>query len=169
MNLQNSRTVRNFIKLTIFILTFFTHVHVRAWEVDFTRRQKDLKSLRLPASIADQSQKQDEPLVGSYFQSTNLLQEIVILNTEKGFVPETLRLNRGQPYKIHVVNVNEKEINTSFVLDAFSEYHGTYFGTPKSFTISPKIDGIFSFQCPETAKQGRLVIYSDGERKPVSE
>lgn len=170
MNLQNSRTVRNFIKFTIFSLTFFTHVHIKAWEVDLSRRQKDLKSLRLPASILDQPQKKEESLVGGYFQSTDPLQEIVILNTEKGFVPETLRLKRGQPYKIHVVNVNEKEKNTSFVLDAFSEHHGTYFGTPKSFTISPKIDGIFSFQCPETAKQGRLVIYSDGEqRKPASE
>ncbi len=169
MNSQNSKTVRNFIRFVVFALTFFTHVHVKAWQVDISRRQKELKSLRLPANIIDQPQKKDEELLGNYFQVTEPTQEIVILNTEKGFVPEAIRLKKGQPYKILVVNVNDKEKNTSFILDAFSEHHGTYFGAPKSFMISPKTDGIFSFQCPETAKQGRIIVYSESERKPASE
>lgn len=95
-------------------------------------------------------------------------QTLVILNTENGFVPDQLRLKKGVNYRIHVVNVNEKEKNVSFVLDAFSEHHATYFGKQKTFEISPKTEGIFSYQCPETAKQGRIVIYGD-ERTPASE
>lgn len=169
MNSQNSKTVLNFIRTSLFILASMAHVHVKAWDVDFSRRNKELKSMRQPASIVDQPAAKDEGIVGSFFQATGPTQEIVILNTEKGFVPETIRLRSGQPYKIHVVNVNEKEKNTSFILDAFSEHHGTYFGAPKSFNISPKTDGVFSFQCPETAKQGRIIVYTDGDRKPASQ
>jgi plastocyanin domain-containing protein len=146
-------------------------VKVHAWEVDLTRRQKDLKSMRMPASIVDEPQKPAESMVSSFFESTDPTQEIVIMNTEKGFVPETLHLKKGQNYKIFIVNVNDKEKNTSFVLDAFSEHHATYFGQQKSFSISPKADGIFSFQCPETARQGRIIVFSDDlnpARKPAS-
>jgi hypothetical protein len=44
----------------------------------------------------------------------------------------------------------------------------TYFGREKSFNISPKADGIFSFQCPETAQQGRIIVTGDEGRKPAS-
>ncbi len=170
MNLLNSKTVKSFTRITLFILAFFTQVSVRAWEVDMTRRTKDLKTMRLPASITDQ-QKGDESLVSNFFQSTDPTQEIVIINTEKGFIPETVHLKKGQNYKIVIVNVNDKEKNTSFVLDSFSEHHATYFGQHKSFSISPKADGIFSFQCPETAQQGKIIVFSDDinpNRKPAS-
>jgi hypothetical protein len=87
------------------------HVQVRAWDVDFSRRTKDLKTLRLPASIVDQPQSQEASLVGlgPVFESLDPAQEIVILNTDSGFVPSTLKLRRGQNYQIHIVNVNEKE------------------------------------------------------------
>jgi plastocyanin domain-containing protein len=136
-----------------------------------TRRQKDLKTMRMPASIVDQPQKANETMVSNFFESMDPTQEIVILNTNKGFIPGTLHLKKGRTYKIFVVNVNDKEKNTSFVLDAFSEHHATYFGEQKSFSISPKADGIFSFQCPETAQQGRIIVFSDDlnpDRKPAS-
>ena len=47
-------------------------------------------------------------------------QEIVILNTEKGFVPASVRVKKGVAYKIHVVNLNMKEKNVSFLMDSFS-------------------------------------------------
>jgi plastocyanin domain-containing protein len=152
-------------------LAFFTQVSVKAWSVDFSRRQKELKTMRTPASITDQDQSTKENMVSNFFESVEPTQEIVIMNTDKGFVPETLHLKKGQNYKIFIVNVNDKEKNTSFVLDAFSEHHATYFGQQKSFNIAPKADGIYSFQCPETAQQGRIIVFSDDmnpARKPAS-
>lgn len=93
------------------------------------------------------------------------------MNTEKGFVPAQVRLKKGGNYRIHVVNVNNKEKNVSFVLDAFSEHHNTVFGEQKTFHVTPKTDGIFSYQCPETAVQGKFIIYSDAatpDRMPAS-
>lgn len=168
MSLLSFKTVKIFTRFTLFCFAFFAQVQVKAWEVDFSRRQKELNSMRMPASIVDQPQK-NQSVETSFFQAVEPTQEIVIMNTEKGFVPENVRLKKGSSYKIYIVNVNEKEKNTSFVLDAFSEHHATYFGEKKSFTVSPKADGIFSFQCPETASQGRLIIYSDDNRKPASQ
>lgn len=168
MNSLNFKTVKNFTRWTLFCLAFFTNVSVKAWEVDFSRRQKDLKSLRLPASITDQQTDSTDKMVSNFFEAVEPTQEIVIMNTKKGFVPETIRLRKGQSYKIFVVNVNDKEKNTSFILDSFSEHHATYFGEEKSFNISPKADGIFSFQCPETAQQGRIIVTGDEGRKPAS-
>ncbi|PWU18075.1 MAG: hypothetical protein C5B49_07755 [Bdellovibrio sp.] len=172
-------------------------VRVRAWDVDLSRRRDDLQKLKgdgpssFPSSssgsssLAGQtpgssaggpsrspaSDSAKDGLVSSgIFSSLEPTQEIVILNTQDGFVPEILRLKKGQNYRIHVVNVNEKEKNVSFILDAFSQHEGTYFGQPKSFEISPKIEGIFSFQCPETAKQGKILVSpTDADRKPASE
>lgn len=173
MSSQNSPNVKLFTKLFLRTFLFFTasflQVSVKAWEVDMSRRQGELEKFRAPASV--EAEKKDKAWLSSLFQGPSLEneQEIVILNTEKGFVPETLKLKKGKAYKIHIVNVNEKEKNTSFVLDAFSEHHGTYFGQLKSFQVTPKTDGVFSFMCPETSKQGRIIVIPDGERKPASE
>lgn len=173
MSSQNSPNVKLFTKIALQSALFFTasflQVSVKAWEVDMSRRQGDLEKFRGPASA--EAEKKDKAWLGTLFRGPNLEneQEIVILNTDKGFVPETLKLKKGKAYKIHVVNVNEKEKNTSFVLDAFSEHHGTYFGQMKTFEVQPKTDGVFSFMCPETSKQGRIIVIPDGERKPASE
>ncbi len=170
MNLLNSKTVKRFTRIAIFALTFFVQVSVKAWEVDLSRRKKDLKSMRLPASIVDQPAS-EENIVTSFFEASGPTQDIVILNTHKGFIPETLHLKKGQSYRLHIVNVNDKEKNTSFVLDGFSEHHATFFGEEKNFQITPKADGIFSFQCPETAQQGKIVVFSENAtqlRRPAS-
>lgn len=93
------------------------------------------------------------------------------MNTDKGFVPETLHLKKGQRYRIHVVNVNASSKNVSFIMDAFSEHHATFFGQQTSFEVSPQVEGIFSYQCPETAMQGKLVVYTMdalSQRQPAS-
>ena len=165
MSSQNSKTVRNFTRFALFALFFFAQVQVHAWDVDFSRREKDLKSMRLPASVVDEPQKpKDENIFSGFFEAVSPTQEIVIMNTDKGFIPETVRLKKGQQYKLFIVNVNGKEKNSSFILNAFSEHHATYFGEQKEFTIAPKTDGIFSFQCPETAKQGRIIVYTDDNK-----
>ena len=160
VNLLNFKTVKNFTRISLFILASFAQVSVKAWEVDMSRRQKDLKSLRLPASITDQTQKTESTFSKNFFEAVEPTQEIVIMNTEKGFVPETLRLKKGSSYKIFIVNVNEKEKNVSFILDGFSEHHATYFGKTKSFKLEPRKDGVFSFLSPETAAEGRIVVFS---------
>lgn len=170
MNSVNSKTVKSCIKILLAIL-FSTPAF--AWEVDFSRRQVDFNKVenqdRLPASV-----QVDQPLLlgQKVFEETEPAQDIVILNTEKGFVPETVHLRKNGNYRIHVVNVNPKEKNVSFVLDAFSEHHNTIFGEEKTFSVSPKTDGIFSYQCPETAVQGRFIVFSpsklEADRQPAS-
>lgn len=167
MSSVNSRIARIFTKLVA--ASFLVSVPASAWEIDMSRRQVDFNRVqnqeRLPASV-----KSSEPagLLDNVFESTGPTQDIVIMNTEKGFVPETVYLKKGGSYRIHVVNVNEKEKNLSFVLDAFSEHHNILYGKAKTFTVTPKADGVFTYQCPETALQGKFVIASPEQRKPAS-
>jgi len=89
-------------------------------------------------------------------------QDIVILNTERGFVPNTIRVRKDARYTVHVVNVNEKEKNVSFILDGFSEHHATFFGKVRAFRLEPKKEGVYSFLSPETSAEGRFIVVTDG-------
>lgn len=162
MNLQIFTREKTYINSIIFGLSVFvSSTAVAGWNFDFSRRTKEIRQReieqRSPSSI--QPQVQDEGFFDSLFNSTDPIQELVILNTPNGFVPSTLNVKTGGNYKIHVVNVNEEKKNVSFVLDTFSQHHATYYGDIKSFHIQPKKDGIFTFVCPETSAQGRLVVY----------
>jgi plastocyanin len=167
----NSKTANRCNKILVATFSIFgltLAMPASAWEVDFSRRQTDFNRVsnqsRLPASV-----QTSEPvgILDQVVDTGGPAQDIVIMNTEKGFVPDTVYLKKGGNYRLHIVNVNDKEKNISFVLDAFSEHHNTLFGQQKSFTVTPKADGIFTYQCPETAIQGKLVIVPDG-RKPAS-
>ncbi|MCB0357729.1 MAG: cupredoxin domain-containing protein [Bdellovibrionales bacterium] len=127
------------------------------WTVDFSRRNKEIRKKDYEQTEATKPEK--EGFFDFITTSTEPVQELVILNTDRGFVPSTVRAREGVPYRIHVVNVNEKDKNVSFVLDAFSEHHATYFGKIKTFMINPQKEGVFTFQSPETSAQGRLVVY----------
>lgn len=169
MSFVNFKTVKIFTNAAVLMGLSFPAL---AWEVDFSRRSVEFSKVtdenRLPASIQEE---RTGAILTKVFDSVEPAQDIVIMNTEKGFVPSTVRLKKGNNYRIHVVNVNNKEKNVSFVLDAFSEHHNTIFGEEKTFQVTPKIDGIFSYQCPETAVQGKFIIYSDAsepQRKPAS-
>jgi len=165
------------VKLFTSLLLLFAVSGAQAeWTVDLSRRQQETREqdLREPAST-------DAPIVveppkenffGSLFVSGQIAEEIVVLNTDKGFVPSTIRVKKGLTYQIHVVNVNEKEKNVSFVLDSFSEHHATYYGKIKTFTIRPQKEGVFKFVSPETSAQGKLVVFpANGpeNRMPASE
>lgn len=126
------------------------------WTFDFSRRNKDLRQKEY---IAPKTSEGKEGFFDFILNSGEPIHEVVILNTDRGFVPSTLRAREGLTYRIHVVNVNEKDKNVSFVLDAFSEHHATYFGKIKSFMIHPQKEGIYTFQSPETSAQGRLVVH----------
>ncbi len=143
------------------VLTY-TNLALAEWTVDLSRRQKavqakDMQEMRKPASATSESKS----FLDVVFQNGEPLQEIVVLNTDKGFVPSTLRVRQGSKYKVHVVNVNEKEKNVSFVLDSFGEHHATYYGKIKSFYIEPKKEGIYSFECPETSNAGRMIVFAN--------
>jgi hypothetical protein len=163
--------VKLFIKTLFFLFCACGNVVVHAdWKVDFSRRAQQTRTqdLREPASSGEMPVQASEPgFFDSLFQSGEVAQEIVVLNTEKGFIPSTIRVKRGLNYQIHVVNVNEKEKNVSFVLDSFSEHHATYYGKIKSFTIRPQKDGVFKFVSPETSAQGKLVVYPGEKEKDL--
>ena len=128
------------------------------WNVDFSRRSDQMGKKEVP--VAEQPSKdEDKGMFDKIFQNTLPTQEIVILNTDHGFMPSTVRVREGSQYKIVVVNVNEKAKNVSFVLDSFSEHHATFYGKLKEFMISPKKEGVYTFVSPETSAQGRLIVH----------
>jgi hypothetical protein len=163
------------------------------WTIDFSRRaranretdlssagQSNAASGRNPASLkaADPSAiTENEPpekakgLFDVLFDAGEPVQDIVILQTEKGFIPATVRVRKNGRYRISVVNVNEKEKNVSFILDGFSEHHATYYGKIKTFLLEPKKEGAYSFQSPETSAEGKLVVFNPqvSMRAPASE
>jgi hypothetical protein len=164
------------------------------WSVDFSRRARAVREAdlvsparadggRRPASVGSSEDGGFSPsnwsdaasvnkgVFDTLFEGGEPVQEIVIMNTERGFVPSTVRVRKNGRYRIHVVNVNDKEKNVSFILDGFSEHHATYYGKVKTFNLEPRKEGSFSFQSPETSAEGRLVVFNPQItiRNPASE
>ena len=182
MSSVNFKTEKNytksFMKAFLFSLFFFMQVKVHAeWNIDLSRRQTDfsrIENQRMPTTtnMDVSTSKSDADILEALKKVVNPVepsQEIVILQTEKGFIPEMVHLKKGDVYKVHVVNLNLKEKNVSFVMDAFSQTHNTVYGAIKTFTVQPKIEGVYSFQSPETGFMGKVVITPDTVRKIASE
>lgn len=134
------------------------------WNIDLSRRQHDMKKLEMDQLVAE---GKEQNVVQQIFEREAPTEEIVIANTDKGFVPGMLRLKKDQNYQITVVNVNKKKKNVSFMLDAFAEHHGTYFGDVVSFKVKPQKDGLFQYVCPETETIGKILVYTQEEMQPV--
>lgn len=172
MSTQITTRAKLFISLLIVLFSWSLFAE---WKIDFSRRTQQTRAqdLREPASSSSEFPMQAPALsfFDSLFHSPEIAQEIVVLNTEKGFVPSTLRLKKGLNYQIHVVNVNERDKNVSFVLDSFSEHHATYYGKIKTFIIRPQKEGVYKFVSPETSAQGKVVVFTEGaeNRMPASE
>lgn len=179
MNTLNfTRVNKIFIKSVAVVATVaaVSSTAMAEWTVDFSRRTKAMRETELgdagedvpargPASVTPSEnigKKEEAPkgVFDTIFDSGEPVQEIVIMNTEKGFVPATVRVRVGGRYKVSIVNVNEKEKNVSFILDGFAEHHATYYGKVKSFMLEPKKDGQYSYVSPETAFEGRLVVFN---------
>ncbi len=164
-----------FMKVFLFTFFYFAHVKVHAgdWTIDLSRRQTDFKRIQntrmpasnIPVSFDEKSAvKNDSEILQAIKAAVNPLvpsQEIVIIQNESGFVPNQISLKANEVYKIHIVNLNTKEKNVTFLMDSFSQAHNTVYGVEKSFTIQPKLEGVFSYQSPETGAMGKLVIVSD--------
>jgi hypothetical protein len=131
------------------------------WAVDFSRRADQMpKTTQMTVDTSPKEVKVEDKNIFDRVLNTSVpMQDIVILNTEQGFVPSTVRVKEGSQYRIVVVNVNEKSKNVSFVLDSFSEHHATFYGKLKSFYINPKKEGVYTFVSPETSAQGRLIVH----------
>lgn len=171
MNTQTiirAKLFTSFFALAALILAFASIGHAD-WSIDLSRRTQATRGqdLREPASTDQPIQAPQPTFFESLFQSGEIAQEIVVLNTDKGFVPSQIRVKKGLNYQIHVVNVNEKEKNVSFVLDSFSEHHATFYGKIKTFTIRPQKEGVYKFVSPETSAQGKLVVFPSGPENRV--
>lgn len=156
-------------RVFMFLIFSAINVKVKAWEIDFSRRQMEfdkVEDVRMPASAVEEESAAS--LISKITKHVEPSQDIVILNTESGFVPEVIKLKKDVNYNIHVVNVNNKEKNVSFLLDSFSQSHSTVFGAQKVFSITPRTEGIFSYQCPETSKQGKFVIVSEKPTRKIA-
>lgn len=130
------------------------------WKIDLSRRVSPApaESYTTPTPLQLPEKKE---FMGMVFSAGEPMQEVVILQTAEGFVPSTLRFRVGISYKVTVVNINEAARNVSFVMDAFSEYHATFYGQTKTFMLKPVQEGTFTFISPETAAKGRLIVHPD--------
>lgn len=172
MNLSNTKIASRFIKKSLLLSLCFCS-WASSWEVDFSRRVKDFnptnrETLPWPSSQPPSSEDvfSVSPLK-QMFSSLDTGQVIAILQTEEGFVPSTIRLRKETLYKLHIVNVNEKFKNASFILDSFGQSFGTYFGKTKSFDVNPKVEGTFTFISPETGAQGKIIVFAESKNNVV--
>jgi plastocyanin domain-containing protein len=153
---------KNIFVFTTMLITFLIDVSFSAaeWKVDFSRRNQNTNSKELISEpVQNVVNTEEKSLFQRVFDTSQPVQDIVILNTEQGFIPSTVRVKEGAQYRLVVVNINEKSKNISFVMDAFSEHHATYYGQMKTFYIQPQKEGVFTFISPETSAQGRLVVH----------
>lgn len=195
MNSANFKIVKSFTRAFLFSFFYFAQVKVHAFEVDFSRRQPSSiekpKTVLIEAPVVSEKPAYEAAQVVPTTQTARPLdnelvsaikkavlpfepeKEIIILNTEAGFVPAKISVKKGEAYRVHVVNINIKEKNVSFLMDAFTKSYNTVYGSMKTFDIEPQVEGIYSFQCPETGVEGKLIVVSDKldkvERQPSSE
>lgn len=165
MSLQIFMREKMSIKILLLCL-LVTEFSFAGWEIDLSRRRRQIQKVEEATGVKPVSTDADANLIDKATTPANN-SDVVILNTEKGFLPRAVQLRKGETYTLHIVNVNEKEKNTSFIMDSFKEHHSTYYGQIKSFTIKPDKEGIYTFQCPETSIEGRAVIYKDDGKAPM--
>ncbi len=175
--MQTFTPAKIFIRLSLAMGFTVSSVAVgQGWRVDFSRRTsvQAQSQVHSEAASREPASRSSSGFLSSLRLAGEPVHEIVILNTEDGFVPARVSLQIDQTYKIHVVNVNAKNKNVSFIVDAFSQHHGTYFGEIKSFLIRPSQPGIVTFQSPETSAQGQMMVFSSQDlpkadvRQPAS-
>ena len=122
------------------------------------KKRRQQKIQRDQRKVIQSLSQRSGKMIQKFSSSFPPFQEIIILNTEKGFVPSHVRIFKGSSYKIYIVNVNEEQKNVSFVMSHFSKYYGTYYGKEVSFDFKSNKEGIFSFQSPETEAEGWLIV-----------
>lgn len=157
---SRSLAIAAIIMVTIFVIDAYS------FDIDLSRRRRETG--KKEGAVPAVQQKTDGDYFLDLFNPTEPKQELVILNTDKGFIPAKVALRKGSRYTIHVVNVNDKEKNVSFILDSFSEHHSTFYGKIKSFEIKPAQEGVFSYQCPETSYEGKFVVFTPDQGRGLA-
>ncbi len=152
----------SFFKFSLTIMTFVMvtpDLVLADWSIDLSRRTESMRIKELqahPAEKAEQGEATKSNILERLFDPGEPQQDIVILSTERGFVPNVIRVRKDGRYRVHVVNVNEREKNISFILDGFSENHATYFGKVKTFQLEPRKEGTYSFLSQKLQWKGSL-------------
>ena len=177
MNSVNFKTVKSFTRGFLFSFFFFAQVKIHAWEIDLSRRQTEptrIENQRMPASssmvkkVEKSTDAEIMEALKNAVSTVDISKDIVIVNTDAGFIPDVVQVKKGEAYKIHIVNLNMREKNISFLMDSFTQSHNTMYGNLKTFVIEPKVEGVFSYQCPETGVQGKLVVVPDTSVRRVA-
>jgi plastocyanin len=168
VNSVNFKIVKNYIntfmKAMTFLFFFLVQVKVMAEttpSLPTSVVREITPELNLKQKTDAEANSKNEMLVQAIRKAvkpSEPTKEIVILNTESGFIPEKVQVKKGEAYKIHIVNLNMKEKNVSFLMDSFTQSHNTVYGVKKTFNIEPQVEGIYSYQCPETGLQGQLIV-----------
>ena len=180
MNSANFKTVNSYTKLffrsLLFTFCFFAQIKVHAQIVEVGDNKEAISvphsesraimptvsAIAKPNEVAAKvKDAQILKAIRQAVQPTEPTNQIVILHTETGFVPDHVRVKKGEAYKVHVVNINIREKNVSFIMDSFTQSHNTVFGVERTFNIEPQVEGIYSYQCPETGLQGQLVVVGE--------
>ena len=107
MNLWTLRVVRLFTNLgAVFSVALFVGLPAEGWDVDFSRRAKQtenkmVEELRWPSGMKTAEELFADRPMNEIFQSVEPAQSIVVLNTDNGFIPDTIRLRKDANYKIN--------------------------------------------------------------------
>ncbi len=159
MNFRIFMDEKKFTKLFIILAaTLFTAGSFAEWKIDLSRRAKHIGVQKYIEVIPKEEKKE----VFKYYHSNkHPIQELVIMQTAKGFVPESVSLRAGVQYRVYLVNVDKSVKNSSFILPKFSQYHSMYFGNAKSFIIHPQEEGVFKFESPETQNIGKIIVHTN--------
>ncbi len=185
MNSVNFKTASNYIKLffrtALFAFCFFAQIKVHAQIVEAGDNKDSITVPHSESKVVMPTQFvivkpgevnakiKDELILKAIRKAVQPVEpsnQIVILNTEKGFIPDHVRVKKGEAYKVHIVNINMREKNVSFIMDSFTQSHNTVYGIEKTFNIEPQVEGIYSYQCPETGLQGQLVVVGEDPQVP---
>ena len=143
--------------LALIIASFFSLSAQADWKIDFSRRTDELVELEKQREIYKEEKKS---ILDMVTDRQGPRQDLVIIHTAEGYQPQKVNVRRGQRYRVHVVNIDKDNKNVSFMLDAYSQHHGTYFGEEVVFEIEPRKEGLFDFLCPETGSRGQMVVYA---------
>ena len=157
MNFQVFMVVKRYIKVVValsFLLS--SYLSFADWKIDLSRRAKHIGIQKYVEVIPKEEKKE---VFKYYYSNKHPVQELVIMSTKNGFVPESVSLKSGVQYRIYLINVDKNVKNSSFVMPGFSQYHSMYYGNSKSFIIHPKKEGVFKFESPETQKVGKIVVH----------
>ncbi|NCN40741.1 hypothetical protein GW916_05770 [bacterium] len=154
--------LRIFTLATVFTSSLATSAS--EWKVDFSRRFQPEQKVEMvvppETKVPPKTSLVEVPtqFVKNVFLENDPAPEVVILNTNKGFIPSSVSLRVGQAYRFFIVNVNPEQKNVSFVMEHFKQHHATYYGEIKSFVVKSDEEGIFRFSSPETAALGKMIV-----------